>query len=44
MGRQQVVQAEHAAIVAALRRHDGAGAKLAMRQHLENARNRMFGA
>jgi GntR family transcriptional regulator, transcriptional repressor for pyruvate dehydrogenase complex len=44
VGRQQVVQAEHAAIVAALRRHDGPGAGLAMRQHLENARNRMFGA
>lgn len=42
--REQLVQAEHAAIVAALRRHDSAGAGLAMRQHLENARNRMFGA
>ncbi|MBP6503549.1 MAG: FadR family transcriptional regulator [Rhodoferax sp.] len=42
--RQQVVQAEHAAIVAAVRRHDGPGANMAMRQHLEFARNRMFGA
>ncbi len=42
--RQQIVQAEHAAIVAAMRRHDGPGAGLAMRQHLVNARNRMFGA
>lgn len=42
--RLELVQAEHAAIVAALRRHDGPGAGLAMRQHLVNARNRMFGA
>lgn len=42
--RQQLVQAEHAAIVAALRRHDGTAAALAMRQHLISARNRMFGA
>ena len=42
--RQELVQAEHAAVVAALRRHDGPGAGLAMRQHLVNARNRMFGA
>ncbi len=42
--RQQLVQSEHAAIVAALRRHDAPGAGLAMREHLENARDRMFGA
>ncbi len=42
--RQQLVQAEHAAIVAALRRHDGPGASQAMRRHLVNARDRMFGA
>ncbi len=44
MERQQLVQAEHAAIVTALRHHDAAGAGQAMRQHLENARDRMFGA
>lgn len=42
--RQELVQAEHAAIVTAMQRHDGPGASLAMRQHLENARSRMFGA
>jgi len=42
--RQQLVQAEHAVIIAALRRHDPSGAGAAMRQHMENARNRMFGA
>ena len=42
--RQHLVQAEHAAIVAALRRHDAPAAGQAMREHLENARDRMFGA
>lgn len=42
--RQQLVQAEHEAIVVALRRRDALSAGLAMRRHIENARNRMFGA
>ncbi len=41
--RQQLVQAEHAAIVDALRRRDGPAAGLAMRRHLENACSRLFG-
>jgi GntR family transcriptional repressor for pyruvate dehydrogenase complex len=41
--RQRLVQAEHARVLAALRRRDAAQAGLAMREHLENARERMFG-
>lgn len=41
--RQRLVQAEHEVILAALKRRDPEAAGLAMRQHLENARNRMFG-
>ncbi len=41
--RQKLVQTEHQAIVQALQRRDGPAAALAMRQHLENARDRMFG-
>ena len=43
MERQHLVQAEHALVLDALRRKDAAGAGSAMRLHLENARNRMFG-
>ena len=41
--RQRLVQAEHEVILAALKRRNPEAAGLAMRQHLENARNRMFG-
>ena len=41
--RQKLVQAEHQAVVRALRRRDGRAAAAAMREHLENARDRMFG-
>jgi len=41
--RQRLVQAEHEVILSALKRRDPEAAGLAMRQHLENARNRMFG-
>lgn len=41
--RQQLVQAEHEQILSALKRRDAAAASAAMRVHLENARNRMFG-
>jgi DNA-binding FadR family transcriptional regulator len=41
--RQKLVQAEHEVVLDALRRRDGPGAGAAMRSHLENARNRMFG-
>ena len=41
--RQKLVQAEHEAILAALKNRDPEAAGLAMRRHLENARNRMFG-
>lgn len=41
--RQKLVQTEHQAIVQALRRRDSPAAALAMRRHLENARDRMFG-
>lgn len=41
--RRKLVQTEHEAIVQALRRRDAAGAAAAMRAHLENARDRMFG-
>ncbi|WP_114809620.1 FadR/GntR family transcriptional regulator [Paraburkholderia kururiensis] len=42
--RQRMVQAEHLAVLEAIRRHDAAGAADAMRRHLENARDRMFGS
>lgn len=41
--RQRLVQAEHEVILSALKRRDPEAAGIAMRQHLENARNRMFG-
>ncbi len=41
--RQKLVQAEHAAVLEALQCRDAQAAGLAMRWHLENARNRMFG-
>lgn len=41
--RRKLVQDEHAVIVQALRRRDVSGAETAMRVHLENARDRMFG-
>jgi GntR family transcriptional repressor for pyruvate dehydrogenase complex len=41
--RQKRVQAEHEAILKALKNRDSAAAGQAMRNHLENARNRMFG-
>ena len=41
--RQKLVQAEHEVILAALKRRDPQAAGQAMRVHLENARNRMFG-
>lgn len=41
--RQKLVQAEHEVILAALKNRDSLAASLAMRNHLENARNRMFG-
>ena len=41
--RQKLVQTEHQAVVQALRRRNGQAAATAMRQHLENARDRMFG-
>lgn len=41
--RQRLVQAEHEVILAALKRRDADAAGLAMRRHLENARDRMFG-
>ncbi len=42
--RQELVQAEHAAIVAAIKARNADAAGSAMRAHLENARNRMFGS
>jgi DNA-binding FadR family transcriptional regulator len=42
--RQRVVQAEHRAVLEAIRRNDSAAAGQAMRTHLENARDRMFGS
>jgi GntR family transcriptional repressor for pyruvate dehydrogenase complex len=42
--RQRLVQAEHMAVLDALRRKDPEGAAHAMRQHLENALDRMFGS
>jgi len=41
--RQELVQAEHAVIVAALKSRNASAAGLAMRTHIENARDRMFG-
>ncbi|MEO6623465.1 MAG: FadR/GntR family transcriptional regulator [Burkholderiaceae bacterium] len=41
--RQKLVQAEHEVVLAALRRRDGLAAGEAMRTHLKNAQNRMFG-
>lgn len=41
--RRKLVQAEHRNIVQALLRRDGPAAALAMRMHLENARDRLFG-
>ena len=41
--RQRLVQAEHEVVLAALKKRDAQAAGLAMRVHLENARNRMFG-
>jgi GntR family transcriptional repressor for pyruvate dehydrogenase complex len=42
-GRQTQVQMEHLVIVQAIRRRDGDAAQEAMRHHLQNARDRMFG-
>ncbi|MGF6534130.1 GntR family transcriptional repressor for pyruvate dehydrogenase complex [Paraburkholderia sp. GAS33] len=42
--RQRLVQAEHLAVLEAIRRKDGPGAGRAMRAHLENALERMFGS
>ncbi len=42
--RQRLVQAEHLAVLEAIRNHDAAAAAQAMRAHLENARDRMFGS
>ena len=41
--RQKLVQAEHEAVLEALKRRDPRAASEAMRVHLEGARNRMFG-
>lgn len=41
--RQKLVQVEHQRVLDALRRRDPTAAGEAMRSHLENARNRMFG-
>lgn len=41
--RRKLVQDEHAVIVQALRQRDAQAAATAMRVHLENARDRMFG-
>jgi DNA-binding GntR family transcriptional regulator len=38
------VQAEHKAVLEAIRRKDGLAAGNAMRAHLENALDRMFGS
>jgi GntR family transcriptional repressor for pyruvate dehydrogenase complex len=42
--RQRLVQAEHLAVLEAIRRKDSAAAEHAMRTHLENALERMFGS
>ena len=41
--RQKLVQAEHEVVLDALKRGDAAAAGQAMRTHLENAKDRMFG-
>lgn len=41
-GRQETVQAEHAAVIEAIRRQDADGAAAAMRRHIAAARDRMF--
>ena len=41
--RQKIVQAEHEVVLEAIRRRDPQAASQGMRQHLENARDRMFG-
>jgi GntR family transcriptional regulator, transcriptional repressor for pyruvate dehydrogenase complex len=42
--RQRLVQAEHRAVLDAIRAHDARAAGDAMRTHLMNARDRMFGS
>src|SRR3984957_3669261 len=42
--RQRLVQAEHLAVLEAIRRRDPRGAERAMREHLANAMDRMVGA
>jgi len=42
--RQRLVQDEHLAVLEAIRRKDGPAAARAMRAHLENALERMFGS
>jgi GntR family transcriptional regulator, transcriptional repressor for pyruvate dehydrogenase complex len=42
--RQRLVQAEHLAVLEAVRRKDAPAAGQAMRVHLENALERMFGS
>jgi DNA-binding FadR family transcriptional regulator len=42
--RQRLVQAEHRAVLDAIRRRDPQAAGQAMRAHLENALERMFGS
>jgi DNA-binding FadR family transcriptional regulator len=44
VARQRLVQAEHMAVLEAIRRKDAPGAARAMRAHLENALERMFGS
>ncbi|WP_168792007.1 FadR/GntR family transcriptional regulator [Paraburkholderia aromaticivorans] len=44
VARQRLVQAEHRAVLDAIRRKDAPGAASAMRAHLENALERMFGS
>jgi GntR family transcriptional regulator, transcriptional repressor for pyruvate dehydrogenase complex len=42
--RRRLVQAEHRAVLEAIRRGDAAAAEQSMRRHLQNARDRMFGS
>ncbi|MFB9128237.1 FadR family transcriptional regulator [Paraburkholderia dipogonis] len=44
VARQRLVQEEHRAVLDAIRRKDAPGAANAMRAHLENALERMFGS